>query len=45
MATEITIKGTKPKQGERMTKGAGWRLVWGLSVLRSSASPNNDEIS
>ena len=27
MATGITIKGTKPRRGERMTKGVGWRLV------------------
>ena len=26
-ATEITIKGTKPAKGERMTPGAGWRLA------------------
>lgn len=24
---EITIKGTKPRKGERMTPGAGWRLA------------------
>lgn len=27
MATPIIIKGTKPKKGERMTEGSGWRLV------------------
>lgn len=27
MASEITIKGQKAKRGERMTKGAGWRLA------------------
>jgi hypothetical protein len=25
--SEITIKGTKPKKGERMTVGSGWRLA------------------
>jgi hypothetical protein len=27
MAGDITIKGTKPKKGERLTGGAGWRLA------------------
>ncbi|MEJ0052288.1 MAG: hypothetical protein WDN02_13965 [Methylovirgula sp.] len=27
MTTPIIIKGTKPKKGERMTDGTGWRLV------------------
>ncbi|MGB7582600.1 MAG: hypothetical protein WBL85_09165 [Sedimentisphaerales bacterium] len=27
MATEISIKGQKAGKGERMTKGAGWRLA------------------
>ncbi len=27
MAGGITIKGTKAKKGERMTKGNGWRLA------------------
>lgn len=27
MAAEITIKGTKARRGERMTKGTGWRLA------------------
>jgi len=27
MAQEILIKGTKPKKGERMTNGKGWRLA------------------
>jgi hypothetical protein len=27
MANDIVIKGTKPKKGERMTKGNGWRLA------------------
>lgn len=27
MATEISIKGQKARQGERMTKGKGWRLA------------------
>jgi hypothetical protein len=26
-AKKITLEGTKPKKGERMTGGAGWRLV------------------
>ena len=25
--TEITIKGSKPAKGERMTTGSGWRLA------------------
>lgn len=27
LAGGITIKGTKAKKGERMTKGNGWRLA------------------
>ncbi len=27
MASEITIRGTKPNKGERMTRGQGWRLA------------------
>ena len=27
MASEITIKGKKPRKGEKMTKGTGWRLA------------------
>jgi hypothetical protein len=27
MASEITIKGKKPRRGEKMTKGTGWRLA------------------
>lgn len=27
MAPKITIKGKKPKRGERMTKGTRWRLA------------------
>lgn len=27
MAAEISIKGTRARRGERMTKGQGWRLV------------------
>ena len=27
MVSEITIKGSKAKRGERMTKGKGWRLA------------------
>jgi hypothetical protein len=27
MARGITIHGTKPRKGERMTAGAGWRLA------------------
>jgi hypothetical protein len=27
MAVKITIQGTKPKKGERMTPGSGWRLA------------------
>lgn len=27
MATEIRIQGKKARKGERMTKGAGWRLA------------------
>lgn len=27
MAPKITIKGKKPKKGERMTKGTRWRLA------------------
>ncbi len=27
MASDIIIKGKKPKKGERMTKGNGWRLA------------------
>ena len=27
MATEITIKGQEAQNGERMTKGKGWRLA------------------
>jgi len=27
MAATITLKGTKPRRGERMTNGNGWRLV------------------
>ena len=27
MASGITIKGQKARQGERMTKGKGWRLA------------------
>lgn len=27
MAQKITLSGTKPKKGERMTNGNGWRLV------------------
>jgi len=27
MANEITIQGKKPKRGEKMTKGSGWRLA------------------
>ena len=27
MAAGITIHGSKAKRGERMTKGAGWRLA------------------
>lgn len=27
MANEITIKGQKAKKGERMTKGAGWKIA------------------
>jgi hypothetical protein len=26
-APMITVKGTKPRKGERMTNGNGWRLV------------------
>jgi hypothetical protein len=26
-ASEITIKGKKPRKGEKMTKGMGWRLA------------------
>jgi hypothetical protein len=25
--SEITIKGKKPRRGEKMTKGTGWRLA------------------
>jgi hypothetical protein len=27
MASEITIQGKKPRKGENMTKGTGWRLA------------------
>ena len=27
MVSEITIKGKKPRKGEKMTKGTGWRLA------------------
>lgn len=27
MASDVIIKGTKPKSDERMTKGKGWRLA------------------
>lgn len=27
MAVKITIQGTKPRKGERMTGGGGWRLA------------------
>jgi hypothetical protein len=27
MAGEITIQGKRPKRGEKMTMGAGWRLA------------------
>jgi hypothetical protein len=27
MASEISIKGQRARKGERMTKGAGWRLA------------------
>jgi len=27
MAGEITIQGKKPRKGEKMTKGSGWRLA------------------
>jgi hypothetical protein len=26
-ASEITIRGKKPRRGEKMTKGTGWRLA------------------
>jgi hypothetical protein len=26
-ANEITIQGKKPRKGEKMTKGTGWRLA------------------
>jgi len=27
VVSEITIKGKKPRRGEKMTKGTGWRLA------------------
>ena len=27
MVSEITIKGKRPRKGEKMTKGTGWRLA------------------
>jgi len=27
MASEITIHGKRPRRGEKMTKGTGWRLA------------------
>ncbi|MFY9727080.1 MAG: hypothetical protein WB579_10695 [Bryobacteraceae bacterium] len=27
MTSEITIKGKRPRKGEKMTKGTGWRLA------------------
>jgi hypothetical protein len=27
MVSEITLKGKKPRKGEKMTKGTGWRLA------------------
>lgn len=34
MAKKITLEGTRPRRGERMTVGRGWRLVATKGVRR-----------